>query len=202
MTAASEQLYSRRVRFGESSRDSGRALLGRLFFVPERLPWLHDAPIAHDRCFWPRSKEVPDERQAFLDGGLRRRPGALRGRVARAPARAHEALGKHPFPSDPRPGHACKFAILREGPRSSVTSGRTSFSRRLVKEGWATVYMAEQRQPVRRTVAAEDHQARHGLRRSHCPVRGRAAERFGLMDHPHIAKVWTPGRWCPAVRSS
>ena len=63
-----------------------------------------------------------------------------------------------------------------------------------------TVYMAEQTEPVRRTVALKV--IKTGRDTDQVVARFEAERQaLAMMDHPNIAKVWTPERRITACRS-
>ena len=146
----------------------------------------HDVDHARS-IFLAAIKEVPDERQAFLDGACGG-DGALRGRVAHL-LEAHEALGSIHF--RPIPGPAT-LASLRSFEGAGSVIGPYKLLEAIGEGGMGTVYMAEQERPVRRTVALKI--IKPGMDSAGVIARFEAERQaLALMDHPHIAKVLDAG---------
>ncbi len=80
--------------------------------------------------------------------------------------------------------------MIREGPGSEI--GTYKFLERLGEGAFGVVYMAEQREPVRRKVALKI--LKPGMDTAHVIARFEAEQQaLALMDHPHIAKVFDAG---------
>ena len=88
-------------------------------------------------------------------------------------------------------------ATLSAPPASPQNVARQIGPYRLLQQigegGMGTVWMAEQKSPVRRTVALENHQGRHGDLREVIARFEAERQALALMDHPNIAKVLDAG---------
>ncbi len=105
-------------------------------------------------------------------------------------------LGMHPHRPRRIAASAKPRKWFRQIPRPrvpAVVSARTSCSNGSVRGAWASVYMAEQEQPVRRRGRAQDHQTWHGLRARHRPVRGRTPGPGPDGSPEHLYVSWMLG---------
>ncbi len=142
-------------------------------------------------------KTAAAERDAYLagvcgdDASLRRRVDEL----LRLHERAGSFLEKPPaelgFTDAPPTVHADDAgATMSDGSGTAV--GRYTLVRRLGEGGMGTVYLAEQREPVRRAVALK--LIKRGMDSAQVLARFEAERQaLALMDHPNIAKVLDGG---------
>ncbi len=85
-----------------------------------------------------------------------------------------------------------KAAVIGEGPGTVI--GRYKSSSKSVKglrRRWPS--WPGSSNPIRRKVAAENHQTGPGYEGSHCPLRSGTSRPWRLMDHPNVAAFSTPG---------
>ena len=126
--------------------------------------------------------ETPQERAAYLKGACGDDT-ALREAV-------EELLGAHFEVHDFLPTMPGDIAPLTEGEGSVI--GRYKLLQKLGEGGFGIVYMAEQREPVKRRVALKV--IKLGMDTKHVVGRFEAERQaLALMDHPHIAKVLDGG---------
>ena len=134
------------------------------------------------------AKSSPEELAAYLEqacGGddqVRQRVEAL--------LRADRAAGQ--FLGGPPPGETATLESpsISEGPGSQI--GPYKLLERLGEGAFGVVYMAEQREPVRRKVALKI--LKPGMDTRHVIARFEAEEQaLALMDHPNIARVFDAG---------
>ena len=135
-----------------------------------------------------------DERQAYLDRACAGDP-ALRHRVE-ALLRAHERAGGFlgaPGPESTvgrEPSAESSPAAAPEA--GTIVAGRYKLRERIGEGGMGEVWMAEQAQPVRRTVALK--LIRPGMDSRRVLARFEAERQaLALMDHPNIARVLDAG---------
>ena len=133
----------------------------------------------------------PSERAAFLDAAVRRRRGA-RGDASRpccAPTTTPGASSNSPAVASGHRRRRCRSAIERA---PGTVIGPYKLLQPIGEGGMGTVYMAEQTQPVRRTVALKLIKA--GMDSRQVLARfGAERQALALMDHPNIAKVFDAG---------
>jgi tetratricopeptide (TPR) repeat protein len=130
----------------------------------------------------------PTARAAYLERVGAEDP-ALRQRLA-ALLREHEQAGGFLEGGAPAPAPSAATPLAGEGPGSVI--GRYKLLERIGEGGFGVVYMAEQREPVRRKVALKIIKLGMDTKQ----VIGRfEAERqaLALMDHPNIARVLDGG---------
>src|SRR4051794_3200067 len=129
----------------------------------------------------------PAERAAYLDRACAD-DGGLRGQVD-ALLTAHGRTGS--FMDRPAAGaETAPCAPPAEGPGTRV--GPYKLLQEIGHGGMGTVFMAEQEQPVRRTVALKI--IREGMDTKAVMARFEAERQaLALMEHPNIAKVLGPG---------
>ena len=146
------------------------------------------------------TKKSPEELAAYLEqacGGddqVRQRVEAL----LRADRAAGQFLGGPPpkpeasASGDPLPSETATFdrPPISEGPGSQI--GPYKLLERLGEGTFGVVYMAEQREPVRRKVALKI--LKPGMDTKHVIARFEAEQQaLALMDHPNIARVFDAG---------
>jgi len=140
------------------------------------------------RTLFVEALELPDDaRAAYLD--LHCGMGTALREQVEALVRAHDLPGGF-LPEGPSGPATCETPWPEEGPGSVI--GPYSLREKLGEGGWGVVYVAEQRAPIRRTVALKLIKPGMDMRR----VLARfEAERhaLALMDHPHIATVLDAG---------
>ena len=134
-------------------------------------------------------KGAPGERAAFLDGAcgqdvmLRRKVDEL--------LREHfsnDSLLKEPT-ADGEPTRLDDSPIL-EGPGTQI--GRYKLLQKLGEGGFGVVYMADQKEPVKRRVALKI--IKLGMDTQQVVARFEAERQaLAMMDHPNIAKVFDAG---------
>jgi serine/threonine protein kinase/tetratricopeptide (TPR) repeat protein len=141
-----------------------------------------------DQIFWEAVQiAAPDQRAAYLDrvcagdAGLRERVEQL------LQARAQAAS----FLEAPAPNPLTTVqAVVREGPGTII--GPYKLLQQIGEGGFGVVFMAEQMQPVRRTVALKV--IKPGMDTAQVIARFESERQaLALMDHPHIAKVLDAG---------
>src|SRR6478736_1486222 len=128
----------------------------------------------------------PADRSAYLDGACEGDP-ARRARIDALLA-AHDRLG-----GDPPPTAGLDSTAPAAGPEpGAVLGGRFTLLQVIGEGGMGTVYMAEQREPVRRLVAVK--LVKPGMDSRQVLARFEAERQaLAMMDHPNIAKVLDAG---------
>src|SRR4029077_5867224 len=92
----------------------------------------------------------------------------------------------------PPPGLACTVDMPASSEQPGTVIGPYKLLQQIGEGGMGTVYMAEQTQPVRRTVALKLIKA--GMDSRQVLARfGAERQALALMDHPNIAKVFDAG---------
>lgn len=142
-----------------------------------------------------RALELPvTERTAFLDRECQGEP-QLRSRLEAL--LAADAASRAPF-DPPYRGCAAGVATVSHIPSTdevagTIVAGRYKLLQRIGEGGMGSVWMAEQTEPIRRTVAVKLIRVDHG--QSKMIVARFSAERqaIALMDHPHIARLFDAG---------
>jgi len=109
--------------------------------------------------------------------------------IRRRPLKPATVLS-HPEPPKGATGSPTAEIPLSDGAQTVI--GRFRLLEKIGEGGFGVVLCAEQKTPVRRRVAAEDHQLGMDTRSVVGPLRG-GAEALAMMDHPNIAKVLTRG---------
>jgi len=128
----------------------------------------------------------PTERPAYLAGACGDNH-ALRQRVE-ALLRAHEAAEGF-LPEQPN-GQATVLVPITEKPGDRI--GRYKLLQQIGEGGFGAVYMAEQKEPVKRRVALKI--IKLGMDTREVVARFEAERQaLALMDHPNIAKVFDAG---------
>jgi eukaryotic-like serine/threonine-protein kinase len=128
----------------------------------------------------------PADRLAYLDGACEGDP-ARRARIDALLA-AHDRLG-----GDSPPTAGLDSTAPAAGPEpGAVLGGRFTLLEVIGEGGMGTVWMAEQREPVRRPVAVK--LVKPGMDSRQVLARFEAERQaLAMMDHPHIAKVHDAG---------
>ena len=75
--------------------------------------------------------------------------------------------------------------------------GRYKLLEKIGEGGFGEVWMAEQREPVKRRVALEIHQAGHEDSRQIVARFEAERQALAMMDHPNIAKIFDAGTTDP-----
>lgn len=138
--------------------------------------------------------EIPDpaERQRHLDEVCAGLPD-LRDRIERllsAEERSVRLLGNDPVNLHALGGDALSIPPIREGPGAVI--GRYKILEQIGEGGFGVVYMAEQQEPVRRTVALKI--IKPGMDSRQVLARFEAERQaLALMDHPSISRVLDAG---------
>ncbi|MFT5526784.1 MAG: serine/threonine protein kinase [Pirellulaceae bacterium] len=129
-----------------------------------------------------------EKRQAFLDKGCKEAP-ALRARLE-ALLRAHEQPDSF---FDAPPGELVAMALASvKDELVGATIGLYTLREQIGEGGMGVVYVAEQKQPVRRKVALKIIKA--GMDSNQVILRFEAERQtLALMDHPNIAKIIDAG---------
>jgi WD40 repeat protein len=158
-------------------------------------------PLQAERLLFMQALEQPEgARIAFLDGAcgkdtpLRQRVDAL--------MRRFDSLGSYleaPVLSAPdaeQPSAAAeqllKKTVLLDGEHLGATIGRYKLLEKLGEGGFGAVWLAEQKEPVRRKIALKI--IKLGMDRKQVVARFEAERQaLALMDHPNIAKVLDAG---------
>src|SRR6266516_4495469 len=154
---------------------------------------MHDSDPSEQTIF-DAARQIPDlqARSAYLDAACAGNA-ALREqieRLLRAGQHADEFLASDPLGLGERGRQTILTAPLTEGPGTII--GNYKLLEKIGEGGFGDVYMAEQRQPIKRRVALKIIKVGMDTRE----VVGRfEAERqaLALMDHPNIAKVFDAG---------
>jgi serine/threonine protein kinase len=138
------------------------------------------------------NKSSPSERAAFLDD-VCEADGALRARVENLLS-SHENAGsflnERPLP----PGDTTDIGRLTEV--AGTVIGRYKLLQPIGEGGFGVVYMAEQKEPVRRKVALKI--IKLGMDSKEVIARFEAERQaLALMDHPNIARVFDAGTTPP-----
>src|SRR5262245_39413189 len=147
------------------------------------------APCDARGLFLAVLERPPEERAAYLDEACAG-DAVLRQRVE-ALLRAHDEPGA--FLSERRPDPNATSPHALPSPRvDPVIAGRYRLLEEIGEGGMGTVWMAEQREPVKRLVAIKLIKA--GMDSKAVLTRFEAERQaLALMDHPHIAKVLDGG---------
>jgi WD40 repeat protein/tRNA A-37 threonylcarbamoyl transferase component Bud32 len=133
-------------------------------------------------------KKPAAERTAFLDRECGEDAG-LRQRIEELLA-AHESPGPFPEPPAGPPAAATVLLTPEEGPGALI--GRYKTLEKIGEGGFGVVYVAEQREPVKRRVALKI--IKLGMDTRQVVARFEAERQaLALMDHPNIAKVLDAG---------
>ncbi len=128
------------------------------------------------------------EREAFLDGACAGNQ-ALRARLE-AILQANESADPFLEPQGAPPGDATVLAPPQEGP--GIVIGRYKILEKIGEGGFGVLYVAEQREPVKRRVALKI--IKLGMDTRQVVARFEAERQaLALMDHPNIAKVLDAG---------
>jgi eukaryotic-like serine/threonine-protein kinase len=131
-----------------------------------------------------RSIAAPDERRAYLEQACQGDPELL-ARVA-VLVRAHEEAGS--FLSSP--ALPLVWSALYEGPGAQI--GPYKLIEQIGEGGFGVVYLAEQREPIRRVVALKMLKA--GMDTRQVVARFEAERQaLAMMEHPNIARVFDAG---------
>jgi len=135
-----------------------------------------------------RQRPVGPEREAYLDQACAGNQ-ALRRRLA-ALLQAHESPDPFLEPPVAQAGTATVLLPPEEGPGALI--GRYKILERIGQGGFGVVYVAEQREPIKRRVALKI--IKLGMDTRQVVARFEAERQaLALMDHPNIAKVLDAG---------
>ncbi|MCA9052633.1 MAG: serine/threonine protein kinase, partial [Planctomycetaceae bacterium] len=150
-------------------------------------------PASADRTesLFAAAAELPrDQRSAFLDRecgdneSLRKKLEAL----LQAHDRSHHLLDRQPVDADAM----VATCLSNDALTGSLIAGRFKLLEQIGEGGMGTVWMAEQREPVRRVVAVK--LIKPGMDSKAVLARFEAERQaLALMDHPNIAKVLDAG---------
>ena len=153
------------------------------------------APQSEEALFQVAAQQAGVERTAFLNGACHGNP-ALRQRLETLLA-AHDAEDSFLEPEHPGPGCEPLKTMkldLPDPPDEAVgqTLGRYKLLERVGEGGCGVVYVAEQKEPVRRRVALKV--IKLGMDTKAVVARFEAERQaLAMMDHPNIAKVLDAG---------
>jgi WD40 repeat protein len=146
-----------------------------------------ETPSPDEAIFAAAIAMAPEQRAAYLDEACGA-DGALRGRVEGL-LRSHDDAGSF-LDKPPLPTAATGSVPATEPPGAVI--GRYKLLQAIGEGGFGVVYMAEQKEPVRRRVALKV--IKLGMDSKEVMARFEAERQaLALMDHPNIAKVFDAG---------
>ncbi len=150
---------------------------------------MNDAPNRDVQVFTEALRLPADQRAAYLeracggDAGMRERVEVL--------LKAHESVGDF-LEQSPRLASSAARTSIPAGEKSGDHIGRYKLLQQIGEGGWGVVYLAEQKEPVRRRVALKI--IKPGMDTKSVIARFEAERQaLALMDHPNIAKVFDAG---------